>query len=71
LCVGSQVLLVGDDERLELVPAAVVPRHQLWLFSIPIRDRILEAEKDVSSGRIRSLGSADSLARVAAELANP
>ena len=39
LHVGTQVLLVGDDRRLELVPAAIIARDQLWLFSDPIRDR--------------------------------
>jgi bifunctional DNA-binding transcriptional regulator/antitoxin component of YhaV-PrlF toxin-antitoxin module len=36
---------------IELIPAALVPRDQLWFHHPDIQDRIAEAEADFAAGR--------------------
>ncbi len=35
----------------ELVPAALIPRDQLWFHSQEVQERVLEAEEDFAAGR--------------------
>lgn len=49
---GALVLLEKTDRgTYELVPAALVPRDQLWIHHPEMRERIHEAESDFRSGR--------------------
>lgn len=47
------IVLLEKTERgtYELVPAALVPRDQLWVHHPEMRERIAEAESDFRSGR--------------------
>lgn len=49
---GALVLLEKTERgTYELVPAALVPRDQLWVHHFEMRDRIEKAESDFRSGR--------------------
>jgi bifunctional DNA-binding transcriptional regulator/antitoxin component of YhaV-PrlF toxin-antitoxin module len=49
---GALVILEKTERgTYELVPAALVPRDQLWVHHPEMRDRIEEAESDFRSGR--------------------
>ena len=51
---GDFVLLERTERgTYELVPAALVPRDQLWFHHPAIQDRIQKAEADVAAGRTR------------------
>jgi AbrB family looped-hinge helix DNA binding protein len=50
---GDFVLLERTDRgTYELVPAALVPREQLWFHHPEMRHRILKAEGQFASGRV-------------------
>ena len=56
---GDFVLLEKTDRgTYELVPAALVPRHQLWFHSAEMQRRIRKAEADVAEGRTNVTHSA-------------
>jgi len=49
---GDIVILERTDRNtFELVPAALVPRDQLWFYHPEMRRRVAAAEEDVSAGR--------------------
>lgn len=51
---GALVILEKTDRgTYELVPAALVPRDQLWVHHPEMRERIEEAEADFREGRSR------------------
>lgn len=53
------VRLVGD--RVEMVPASLVPRGQLWFWTSEWQQMEHEAEKDIVHGRIKEFESAEAL----------
>jgi AbrB family looped-hinge helix DNA binding protein len=56
---GDFVLLEKTERgTYELVPAALVPRDQLWFHHPEMQDRIRKAEADVVEGRTRVTRSA-------------
>ena len=50
---GGDLLLLERTERgtFELVPAALVPRDQLWFHHPAMQKRVREAEADAAAGR--------------------
>ena len=50
---GGDLLLLERTDRgtFELVPAALVPRDQLWFHHPAMQRRVREAEADVAAGR--------------------
>jgi AbrB family looped-hinge helix DNA binding protein len=57
---GDFVLLERTDRgTYELVPAALVPRDQLWFHHPEMRKRIEKAEAEIAGGRMSSTTSAD------------
>lgn len=52
---AGDFLLLEKTERgtYELVPAALVPRDQLWFHHPGMRDRIHKAEADLAEGRTK------------------
>jgi AbrB family looped-hinge helix DNA binding protein len=49
---GDIVLLEETDRgTFELVPAALVPREQLWFHHASMKRRLSAAEADISTGR--------------------
>jgi len=60
--VRRELGLVGEDANLvllsktshgtiELIPAALVPRDQLWFHHPDVQERVAEAEADFAAGR--------------------
>ena len=63
---GGDLLLLERTSRgtFELVPAALVPRDQLWFHHPAMQKRVRKAEADVKAGRAsttRTVGEAQSL----------
>lgn len=57
---GDFVLLeLTDRGTYELVPAALVPRDQLWFHHPEMQRRIRKAEADLAEGRVKVTHSAD------------
>ena len=55
---GDFVLLEKTERgTYELVPAALVPRDQLWFRHPDMQGRIRKAEADVAAGRIKVTGT--------------
>jgi bifunctional DNA-binding transcriptional regulator/antitoxin component of YhaV-PrlF toxin-antitoxin module len=49
---GSLVLLEKTDHgTYELVPAAMIPKNQLWFHHAEMRERVAQAESDFAEGR--------------------
>ena len=51
------------DDRIELVPMAMIPRDQLWYWTPEWQAKEREADEDLAAGRVKSFKSADSLIR--------
>jgi len=63
---GGDLLLLERTEKgtFELVPAALVPRDQLWFHHPKVQERVRQAEEDLAAGRstrTRSVEEAQSL----------
>ena len=57
---GDFVLLERTDRgTYELVPAALVPRDQLWFHHPEMRQRIQRAEGEIDTGRVTVTKGAD------------
>jgi AbrB family looped-hinge helix DNA binding protein len=57
---GDFVLLeLTERGTYELVPAALVPRDQLWFHHPEMQRRIRRAEADLAEGRVKVTHSAD------------
>jgi AbrB family looped-hinge helix DNA binding protein len=55
---GDIVILERTDRNtFELVPAALVPRDQLWFYHPDVRRRVAAAEADVAAGRVARVGT--------------
>ena len=56
--VSSYGVSVDDDGRILLEPFAEIPAKERWLFDNPTaQNRVKRGLADVTSGRVRSLGS--------------
>lgn len=53
------IRLVGD--RVEMVPASLVPRDQLWFWTSEWQRMEHEAEEDIIHGRVKEFESAEAL----------
>jgi len=51
LAEGDRLIVVVGRNSIELVPADLISREDLWTLSEAIRTRIDRAEEDLSSGR--------------------
>jgi AbrB family looped-hinge helix DNA binding protein len=57
---GDFVLLERTERgTYELVPAALVPRDQLWFHHPEMRGRIRRSEDDIAAGRVTTTRSAE------------
>ncbi len=62
---GDLVLLERTERgTFELVPAALVPRDQLWFHSPEVSRRVMRAEADLAAGRATRVTSADEARRL-------
>ena len=60
---GDYLELRLADDRIELVPLAMVPRDQLWFWTPEWQAKEREADEDIRGGRIETFRSADQLIR--------
>lgn len=51
------------EDRIELVPMAMIPRDQLWYWTPEWQAKEREADEDLAAGRVKSFKSANSLIR--------
>jgi len=63
LAEGDALLLAVGKASLEIVPAEIVTRDQLWLLARSVRDRIDAAEEDLRAGRAVVVATASALSR--------
>jgi AbrB family looped-hinge helix DNA binding protein len=68
---GDTVFVFLGQGSLEIVPAGLVMRDQLWFYSSPIRRRIEEAEDDIACSRVLPLASPGSLSDAVNQLDDP
>ncbi len=59
LATGDTVLLEVSGASIQVIPAALVPKDQLWFYTQEVQRRIAEAEADISAGRVTHVASAD------------
>jgi bifunctional DNA-binding transcriptional regulator/antitoxin component of YhaV-PrlF toxin-antitoxin module len=55
----------------EIVPAAVVPRSQVWFFHAEVQQRMAEAHADIAAGRTTSIHNAAELRAHLSRLKKP
>lgn len=50
---AGDVVIIGVTERgtAEIIPAAVIPKDQIWFYHPEMQERVREAEADMASGR--------------------
>ncbi len=59
---GDVVFLsLSERHRAEIVPAALVPRDQVWFLHPEVQARVAEAEADLEAGRTTVARSPDEL----------
>lgn len=65
---GDRIVVVVGRNTIELIPADLVAREELWTLTGSIRSRIEAAEDDVSSGRTAEIEDSRSLRGAASRL---
>lgn len=59
---GDVVFLsLSEGHRAEIVPAALVPRDQVWFLHPDVQARVAEAMADISAGRTTTIRSSEEL----------
>ena len=69
----GDLILLERTERgtFELVPAALVPRDQLWFYSTEVRRRIARGEADLDEGRSSGVRTPEEAKRLLGGLKRP
>ncbi|MGH9350721.1 MAG: AbrB/MazE/SpoVT family DNA-binding domain-containing protein [Terriglobia bacterium] len=60
---GDHILLRIVGQRVEMVPAKLVPRDQLWFWAPEWQQMEREADEDIRQGRVKEHQSAKELLR--------
>ncbi|MFC1660321.1 AbrB/MazE/SpoVT family DNA-binding domain-containing protein [Gemmatimonadota bacterium] len=71
LAAGGRVTFVPTATGVEIVPVASVPRDQVWFYSEAMRERVMEAERDVAMGRTTRVSSTEEMQRHLDSLKDP
>lgn len=58
---GDHMLMRLVDRRVEMVPAALIPKDQLWFWTSEWQQKEREADQDIAAGRVKEFGSAEDL----------
>ena len=64
---GDLLLLVPRNGAVELIPADLVTRTQIWFLAKSVQKRVEEAEADVACGQVRRLTGTRALTRIASD----
>ncbi len=60
---GDHMLVRLVGKRVELVPASIVPKDQLWFWTPEWQRMEREADEDIAQGRIKEFDSVHDLLR--------
>jgi len=63
LSAGDVLELRVLEDKIELVPMAMVSKDQLWFWTPEWQAKEREAEEDIQAGRVETFRSADELTR--------
>lgn len=55
---GDYLEMRVAEDRIELVPMAMIPRDQLWYWTPEWQEKEREADEDKAAGRVKSFKSA-------------
>jgi len=58
---GDHMLVRLVGKRVELVPASLVPKDQLWFWTPEWQAKEREADEDIAQGRVKGFDSVDDL----------
>ena len=58
---GDYLEIRVDDDRIELIPLAMIPRDQLWYWTPEWQAKEREADEDKAAGRVKRFRSAAKL----------
>jgi AbrB family looped-hinge helix DNA binding protein len=58
---GDHLLLRLVDRRVEMIPASLIPKDQLWFWTSEWQKKEREADEDIAAGRVKEFGSAEDL----------
>jgi len=64
---GDLLLFVLKNGAVELIPADLVTRDQVWFLSKSVQKRVEEAESDMACSQVRRINGTRSLNRIASE----
>jgi hypothetical protein len=48
-------------QRVEMIPASLIPKDQLWFWTPEWQKREREADEDIAQGRVKETASVDEL----------
>ncbi len=60
---GDHMLVRLIGRRVELVPASLVPKDQLWFWTRAWQEREREADQDIAAGKVKEFETVDELMR--------
>lgn len=58
---GDHMLMRLVGRRVELIPARLVPRDQLWFWTPEWQKKEREADQDIAAGRLKEFESVEDL----------
>src|SRR5258708_5282004 len=61
---GDHMLVRLVDRRVELVPASLIPKDQLWFWTPEWQAKEREADTDIAEGRVKESISVEELLEV-------
>ncbi len=67
---GDELMFRSNEDTIEIVPLALVPRDQVWFYTTGMQARVLEAERDIEAGRTKRVSSVEELRGHLEELGN-
>ena len=54
---GDHMLMRLVGGRVEMIPASLIPKDQLWFWTPEWQKKEREADEDIAQGRVREFGS--------------
>ena len=58
---GDHMLMRMVGQRVEMIPASLIPKDQLWFWTPEWQKREREADEDIAQGRVKEFASVDDL----------
>jgi bifunctional DNA-binding transcriptional regulator/antitoxin component of YhaV-PrlF toxin-antitoxin module len=58
---GDHMLMRLVGRRVEMIPASLVPRDQLWFWTAAWQKKEREADDDIAAGRLKEFATAEDL----------